>query len=65
MVDENIVSEHYAHNGLLESIENGVGKLGKSTDTVTVEDLAPVDEFHIGGRAATEHLVSKHTLNIR
>lgn len=59
MVDENLVSEHYAHNGLLESIEHGLGKLGKSRDTVTVEDLAPVDEFHIGGRAATEHLLSQ------
>ncbi|MEM7019301.1 MAG: methyltransferase domain-containing protein, partial [Pseudomonadota bacterium] len=31
-------------------------KLGKSLDTVSIEDLAPADEFHIGGRPASIHL---------
>jgi cyclopropane fatty-acyl-phospholipid synthase-like methyltransferase len=33
--------------------------MGKTTDTVTIDDLAPMDEFHIGGRKATEELVSQ------
>lgn len=59
MVDENLVSEHYTHGRLLELIEQGINKLGKSIGTVTTEDLAPVDEFHIGGREATEHLIKQ------
>jgi ubiquinone/menaquinone biosynthesis C-methylase UbiE len=33
--------------------------MGKTPDTVTIDDLAPVDEFHIGGRTATEKLVEQ------
>jgi len=32
---------------------------GKSTDTVTIDDLAPVDEFHIGGRRASEDFLDQ------
>jgi len=48
------VERHYSRGELLEDIRAGVSQLGTSPDTVSVEDLAPVDEFHIGGRAATE-----------
>ena len=53
------VSEHYSHGGLLAAIETSVRKLGKTIDQVTIEDLAPVDEFHIGGRQATDHLLDQ------
>ena len=32
----------------------GSSLLGKTVDHITVDDLAPVDEFHIGGRQASE-----------
>jgi len=48
------VATHYAHGALLRAILDGVESLGKSPGTVTVEDLGPVDEFHIGGRLATK-----------
>jgi ubiquinone/menaquinone biosynthesis C-methylase UbiE len=54
MPDSDIVSGHYTHGGLLDAIRAGVERLGKSPDSVSVDDLGPVDEFHIGGRAATE-----------
>jgi hypothetical protein len=44
------VSKHYAHGDLTEVIRSGLTLQGKSMDTVTIDDLAPVDEFHIGGR---------------
>ena len=50
------VVEHYRAEELLAAIEAGVGALGRSPDTVTVDDLGPVDEFHIGGRPATIEL---------
>jgi SAM-dependent methyltransferase len=53
------VSDHYARSNLIDAIREGVTALGKTTSTVTVADLAPVDEFHIGGRNATEQLVTQ------
>ena len=50
------VSDHYVHGGLLEAIEAALPVLGKTIENVTIEDLAPVDEFHVGGRSATDHL---------
>ena len=50
------VSDHYIHGDLLSAIEAALPALGKTTENVTIEDLAPVDEFHIGGRLATENL---------
>lgn len=51
---EDSISDHYSQESLLERIEAALGKLGKTPRTVTVDDLAPVDEFHIGGRQASE-----------
>ena len=48
------VTSHYTQTNLIAAIAAGVEALGKDQATVTVEDLAPVDEFHIGGRAATQ-----------
>ena len=58
MSDED-VSAHYASAGLLAAIRDGVARLGKTPATVTTEDLAPVDEFHIGGRQASEDFLGQ------
>ena len=58
MSDEE-VSAHYASGGLLAAISDGVSRLGKTPATVTVEDLAPVDEFHIGGRQASDEFLGQ------
>ncbi len=49
----------YRHGALLRAILYGVQQLGKSPETVSVEDLAPVDEFHIGGRVATKDFLDQ------
>jgi len=54
MSEMDTVAGHYSHGGLLAAIEAGVRALGKTPETVTVDDLGPVDEFHIGGRQASE-----------
>ncbi len=59
MSNDKAVSEHYTHGDLLKSIQAAITKLGKTVDSVTIEDLAPVDEFHIGGREATESFLSQ------
>jgi len=59
MPDTKLVATHYTHGGLLDAIIAGVEKLGKTPDTVNTEDLGPVDEFHIGGRVATESFLDQ------
>lgn len=53
------VSAHYTSGGLLAAIRDGVARLGKTPATVTVDDLGPVDEFHVGGRQASEHFLGQ------
>ncbi|NNE58582.1 MAG: class I SAM-dependent methyltransferase [Hellea sp.] len=33
--------------------------MGKTPDTITIDDLAPVDEFHIGGRVASRDFLGQ------
>ncbi|MDH3934069.1 MAG: class I SAM-dependent methyltransferase [Gammaproteobacteria bacterium] len=68
---KNSVAAHYTHGQLLERIVSGVEAIGKTPATVTVDELAPVDEFHIGGRQASEDFISQlelsaddHTLDV-
>jgi ubiquinone/menaquinone biosynthesis C-methylase UbiE len=56
------VANHYARSSLVAAIRDGLAAMGKSESTVTAEDLSPVDEFHIGGRAATVELAGQLAL---
>jgi SAM-dependent methyltransferase len=47
---------HYEQGGLLQRILAGLKHLGKDLGSLTHEDLAPADEFHSNGRAATRDL---------
>jgi len=53
----NSVSEHYGRAGLSQRIVSALKKAGKSLDALTIEDLAPLDQFHTRGLAATRELV--------
>jgi len=50
---EQAVARHYAHGALDEAILAALAAAGKDLSNLTPKDLAPVDEFHIGGRLAT------------
>ncbi len=56
------VVDHYAGQGLLGAIEAAIIESGKSPETVTVDELGPVDEFHIGGPVATAELCARLNL---
>jgi ubiquinone/menaquinone biosynthesis C-methylase UbiE len=56
---EDSVAHHYARSGLVEAIESGLVQMGKTKDTIGIDDLSAVDEFHIGGRKATEQLMAQ------
>lgn len=48
--------EHYQQTGLLAKIMAGLKALGKDLNSLTQEDLAPADNFHSNGLAATKSL---------
>lgn len=52
------VAAHYASATLLQRIEAGLAALG-AAPPVPLDLLAPVDEFHVGGRQATIALLGK------
>lgn len=56
------VSVHYARGGLITAIRDGLSRMGKTESTVSAEDLAPVDEFHIGGRVTSGELAQRLAL---
>jgi len=51
---ERNVALHYSHGTLEAAILAALGAMGKDVEHLVPADLTPVDEFHIGGRAATE-----------
>ena len=48
---------YYSPNDLYNKIIAGLNKLGKDLSGVTLDDLQPVDEFHIRGDTATKELI--------
>ena len=50
------VSAHYTRGDLLNAIDTALAKAGKNPAAPRLEDLAPVDEFHVRGREATTEL---------
>lgn len=57
------VSQLYTHGDLVAAIRKGIEAQGKTTGSITVDDLAPVDEFHVGGRQASEDFLGQLDLN--
>ncbi|HET9822349.1 MAG TPA: methyltransferase domain-containing protein [Burkholderiaceae bacterium] len=50
------IQTHYGRSELGDAILAALAGAGKDTDRLTPEDLAPIDAFHIRGRAATLEL---------
>lgn len=59
MPDTTLVANHYTHGDLVEALLRGIRQTGKSVQTLDIDDLSPVDEFHIGGRVATEGFLNQ------
>jgi SAM-dependent methyltransferase len=60
---EAAVARHYGNAGLLARIMAGLEASGVDLAHLRPDDLAPVDEFHLGGREATAHAVAKMNLD--
>lgn len=59
MTIEDAVAAHYTTGSLTRNIRLALADLGIDPDQATPEDLKPVDEFHIGGIAATRALLDQ------
>jgi MPBQ/MSBQ methyltransferase len=56
------VAQHYATENLEQRILAAFEAAGKPRNSITADDLAAVDEFHIGGRQATEAIAAQMDL---
>lgn len=56
---EEDVARHYTSGNLLERIRQGLAAMGCDPDNPGLDDLKPVDEFHIGGVEATRDLLAQ------
>lgn len=59
----NELTEHYATGNLANAITTALGKVVTDGRSPTIDDLAPVDEFHIGGRRASVSLFDQLNLS--
>ena len=53
---DKMVSKYYGLSGIMEKIEAGLNLAGKEAGSLTVDDLAAVDEFHTRGRESTKEV---------
>jgi ubiquinone/menaquinone biosynthesis C-methylase UbiE len=51
------IHSYYSPNDLYNKIIEGLNEIGKDLSKVTLDDLQPVDEFHIRGGVATKQLI--------
>lgn len=58
-MSEQVVAQHYSRGGLEQQILDVLTTLGADPEHLDPDQLAPVDEFHIGGRPATVELVGQ------
>jgi ubiquinone/menaquinone biosynthesis C-methylase UbiE len=58
------IEHHYTRLNLENTILTALRNAGKNVDQLTVDDLAPIDEFHTRGREATANLASLLDKNI-
>ncbi len=50
------VKDHWNRDGLHQAIHKALIALGKPLDTLTIDDLAPLDQFHRGSKGFTTRL---------
>lgn len=64
-MSERVVAAHYGREDLRARIFEAILQAGLNLQTLRPLDLAPVDEFHMGGRAATADIVARAGLTAR
>jgi SAM-dependent methyltransferase len=60
-----VIERHYTRPNLENTILTALKNAGKDVEQLTVDDLAPIDEFHTRGREATANLASILSKNLQ
>src|SRR6266571_2285832 len=55
-MDARATNAYWGRTGLERSILEALAAAGKNVDALTIDDLAPADQFHSGGKNATQRL---------
>ena len=63
MTSPDAVEDHYSGRGLAERIFAALAEKGHDTGRLTPDILAPYDEFHVGGMAATRRFAGRLSLD--
>lgn len=53
------INNHYGTNNLLANIKTALTKVGLNLNQLNLDDLAPLDQLHLGGRLASRQLAAK------
>src|SRR6266498_3134866 len=56
MAENRAADGYWGRAGLGQAILDALASIGKNLDALTVDDLAPLDQFHGGGKPATQRL---------
>jgi SAM-dependent methyltransferase len=56
VTDTRGIRDYWSRDGLAEAILDALRASGKDLDALTIDDLAPTDQFHGGGKATTVRL---------
>ncbi|MFT5086722.1 MAG: 2-polyprenyl-3-methyl-5-hydroxy-6-metoxy-1,4-benzoquinol methylase [Candidatus Latescibacterota bacterium] len=51
-----MTNDYWGHDDLGQAILDALAESGKDINALTIDDLAPFDEFHAGGKEATIRL---------
>ena len=62
MSETKAIEAYWSRAGIGQAILDALAALGKNLDALTVDDLAPLDQFHGGGKPATVRLAHLATL---
>lgn len=57
--DEASIARHYGSSGLVERVRAALVEAGLGSGLIEPKALSAIDEFHVGGRAATSHVLGQ------
>jgi hypothetical protein len=60
--DARTTNAYWGRDGLERRILDALSAAGKDIGAVTIDDLAPADQFHSGGKGATQRLARRARL---
>ena len=56
MSDARVTNAYWGRDGLERAILDALAAGGKNVGALTIDDLAPADQFHSGGKSATQRM---------